>query len=283
MCRLFYFIIIFSLAICFGCSAKPANTDANAEVQQESPFANITDAKAALAEGDRLMDENQTDQAIAAYKRAIEIDPAFPEPHFKLGIAYGLMELQMEQEGRAADTLDSKGKLRSEKAFEKAVDAYKKFLDANPNDDNAHYNLGRTYNKLNKDEEAEKEFRAAVKLKPEDSEYQMELGNILIKLAKYHEAIPALKKAVELDATNERAASLLEDAEAGRQRIDYVAKNTNSASTGSKNSNANANVSANSNSATTPANIVVPKPTPGKPENKGPKNDKLDKKGKKGE
>jgi tetratricopeptide (TPR) repeat protein len=267
------FIIAAFIAASFACSGKPADNANDANIQQESPFANITDPAAAVAEGDRLMDENQTDLAVQAYQQAIKLNPDLAEAHFKLGIAYGLVEMQMELDGRAADTLDAKGRTRSEKAFLKAVEAYKKWLDANPNDDTAHYNLGRTYNKLNKDEEAEKEFREAVKLKPEDTEYQTELGNILIKLAKYREAIGPLKKAIELDAENERAASLLEDAEAGRQRIDYISpKNTNQANANKANSNVDANMASNSNTMVKPSNTnskppgppVKPSPTPKK-------------------
>ncbi len=276
-------IVVLSLflSLSFGCSENTANIEANnVTVEAESPFVNITDPATALAEGDRLFDENQTEMAIQAYQQAIKLNPDLADGHFKLGIAYALLEMQMEQEGKVADTVDSKGKTRSQKAFEKAVDAYKKWIAANPNDDVAHYNLARTYNKLNKDEEAEKEFRQAVKLKPDDSEYQTELGSILIKLAQYREAIAPLKKAVELDAGNERAASLLEDAEAGRQRIDYVGKNTN-ANRPSSNSSANANANSASNTSTNsslkppPANTVKPP----KPEETPPGTDKNKKRG----
>ncbi|MBP7416681.1 MAG: tetratricopeptide repeat protein, partial [Pyrinomonadaceae bacterium] len=217
-------------------------------------------------------------------------NPDLAEGHFKLGIAYALLEMQYEQTGTVdPGNPDARSKPRSQKSFEKAVEAYKKWIAANPNDDTAHYNLARTYNKLNKDEEAEKEFRQAVKLKPEDSEYQTELGSILIKLAQYREAIVPLKKAIELDAGNERAASLLEDAEAGRQRIDYVGKdsNANRASSGS-NSNSAANTNANSASNTSTNSAVKPPPAntakPPKPEVKEtpPKADKNEKRGKKG-
>ncbi|MEQ1923015.1 MAG: tetratricopeptide repeat protein, partial [Pyrinomonadaceae bacterium] len=267
-----------------------ANTET---VAAESPFANINDPAAALAEGDRLFDENQTETAIQAYQQAIHLNPDLAEAHFKLGIAYALLEMQYEQTGTVDPANpDARNKPRSQKSFEKAVEAYKKLLKTNPDDDVAHYNLARTYNKLNKDEEAEKEFRQAVKLKPDDSEYQTELGNILIKLAQYREAITPLKKAIELDAGNERAVSLLEDAEAGRQRIDYVGKdsNANRASSGA-NSNSSANA-ANANSASnTSTNSAVKSPPgntakPPKPEVKEtkpePKPVKSEKRGKKG-
>lgn len=272
----------------FGCSGNSSNTAANnANVAAESPFANITDPAAALAEGDRLFDENQTEMAIQAYQQAIKLNPDLADAHFKLGIAYALLEMQYEQTGTVDPANpDARSKPRSQKSFENAVDAYKKWIAANPNDDNAHYNLARAYNKLNKDEAAEKEFRQAVKLKPDDSEYQTELGSILIKLAQYSEAIPALKKAVELDAGNERAASLLEDAEAGRQRINYVgpANTANRANSNSNTANANANSASNTsaNSAVKPPPANTAKPP--KPEVKGtpPKADKNEKRGKKG-
>lgn len=260
------------MAAGIGCSRKSAaNTDeaANANTVTESPFASITDANAALAEGNRLLDENQTESAIEAFKQAVKLNPYLPEPHFKLGIAYALLEMQYEQSGTVdPDNPDAKVKSRSQKAFEKAVETYKKWLAANPNDDMGHFNLARTYNKLDKVEEAEKEFRQAVKIKPDDADYQTELGAILIKLAQYREAIVPLKKAIELDATNERAASLLEDAEAGRQRLDYVAPKKDANSTGSNanaNSNANTSLSSNSNSNSAPkppGNTPKPKATP---------------------
>ena len=67
----------------------------------------------------------------------------------------------------------------------------------------------------------------------------------------------------KIDPDNSRAASLLEDAEAGRTRIDYVGKNTNvnSKSNGNTNTNANANTSSNSN-ASSNARPVQPTPAP---------------------
>jgi tetratricopeptide (TPR) repeat protein len=178
--------------------------------------------------------------------------------------------MQMEQEGRASEAVDSKGKAFSEKQFNKAVEVYKKWLNKNPDDDVAHYNLGRTYNKLYKDEEASKAFKQAVKLKPEDSEYQTELGGSLIRLAQYHEAVAALKKAIEIDSTNERAISMLEDAEAGRQRLDYnPPKNANQSNgnTSRGRSNSSSNTASNSNTSVGQSNTnsrlgIKPTPSP---------------------
>ena len=279
MVRFFILFLLAFSALTLACSRTDTSSDANANKSLSTvPITEITDAQQAMALGDQLLENNETEKAIEAYMRATEIDPNLADAWFKLGIAYGLIE--KEQELAAQNDVDvtdgsaKQEKPNSEKAFRKAVEAYKKILDQNPEDHAAWFNLGRSYNKLNEDQEAAKALKEAVKLNPEDSEYQTELGAILIKLAQYREAIPPLKKALELDPDNSRAADLLEDAEAGRSRIDYVGPRSNSNASPNTNANANTNSNANtavtSNSNTSASNKTAvppatPKPTP-KPE-----------------
>jgi tetratricopeptide (TPR) repeat protein len=189
-----------------------------------------------------------------------------------MGIAYALIESREKNTAAPMQTgeteedtnTNAKGekkepKTNSDKAFSKAVAAYKKMIDQNPKDDVAFYNMGRAYNKLNEDEDAEKALRQAVKLKPDDTEYQTELGAILMKLAQYAEAMSALKKAVELDADNLTAQDLLEDAEAGLKRVDYVGPKKDDQK---KLSNSNVNTSASPSAEGTPGPGQSPPPTP---------------------
>lgn len=212
-----------------------ANTNSNTATTQSTPLPEFTDADTAFAEGNKLFDANKTELAIEAYNQAVRLNPDFAEAWFKLGVSYALIEKLNEIEALNEEITETptptpakKGKKEqvvrtkdSEKAFEKAVAAYKKIIAKNDQDDTAFYNLGRAYNKLDEDEDAEKALRQAVKLKPEDTLYQTELGAILIKLAKYDEAVKALKKALEIDAENSEAAELLEKAEAGKKRINF--------------------------------------------------------------
>lgn len=267
--HLFLFIILLVLIIGFGCSGSGANTEPSNENIAETPVTGSADSTAALTEGKRLLDENQTEAAIASLEKAVELDPDLAEAHFHLGIAYALLDLQKEQSGQFSESNDEgKKKSRSEKAFEKAVVAYKKWLAKTPKDDLAHFNLGRTYSKLNKDEEAVDSFDQAVKLKPDDTEYQTELGATQIKLARYNEAIKSLTKAIELDDSNSRAYEMLEDAQAGRQRVNYKDnKNSNLANkavnSNSATSNSNSAPKANTSVKTPPANTPPTKaPTP---------------------
>ena len=255
--------LVLICALSLACS-RSGDANANANADAVNQFAQITDANQALQMGSELLENNQTEKAIDAFLRATELNPDLAEAWFKLGIAYGLIEKEQELEAKtdvnATDEPEKPGKSNSDKAFKKAIDAYKKILDQNPDDDVSWYNLGRAYNKLNQDQESAKALKQAVKLKPDDTDYQTELGAILIKLAQYRDAIPPLKKAIELDPENSRAADLLEDAEAGRNRIDYAAPKGN----GNSNANANANAGTNANVSGTNSNTSsnTAKPTP---------------------
>jgi len=261
-----FFVLIVTVGSSCSYFRRPDNTNeqVNANTAAPASYPEFTDANEALAEGKRQLDENQTEAAIDALRQAVKLDPDLAEAWFHLGIAYSLKEMQMEQDGTAPEqpaNAKERIKPKSETAFEKAVEAYKKWVEVNPNDDVAFYNLGRTYGKLMRDEEAEKAFEKAVKLKPDDSDYQMELGAILIKLAKYHEAIEPLKKAVELDPENTRAQELLEDAEAGRQRLDYVAPKNGNVSNANTSASSNSNSNSNSKSNTNSNSVASPHPT----------------------
>jgi len=236
----FVLLAIFALVFQFGCGGSGG--DSNSAVNSAQPdlvIAEITDANVALTEGNRLFDANRTEDAIAAFQKAVELNPDLGEAYFKMGIAFALIEKRDAGIVEATPTLlpgeerPQEEKPNSVIAFEKAVDAYKKEIDANDESDVAYFNLGRSYNKLNKDNEAASALRRAVKLKPEDVEYQTELGAILIKLAKYNEAVPVLRKAVELDPEYSEAIDLLEQAEAGQKRINFTMRTPQPKASGS--------------------------------------------------
>ena len=250
-----------------GCSSAPSD-NSNAVATPPLSAAEFTDANAALAEGIKLLDMGDTDRAIEVLNRAVELNPDLADAYFHLGIAYALIETRdatlVEEQVTPTPTPGEKKQrvatTNSEKAFEKAVAAYKKQIDANGKDDVAYFNLGRAYNKLNEDEDAAKALKQAVELKPDDTEYQTELGAILVKLAQYREAISPLRKAIELDPENSRAIDLLEDAEAGRKRIDFVTDKKDA----NANKAANTNTNTNSNTATAPSGANTTKPVDSK-------------------
>jgi len=273
----------------------PANANSTPAVQS-TPLPQFTDADTAYAEGNKLFDANKTELAIEAYDQAVKLNPDFADAWFKLGVSYALVEKQNEIESLNEEnpeetptpTPSKKGKSDkketvvrtkdSDKAFEKAVAAYKKVLAKNKEDDAAYYNMGRALNKLDEDEDAAKALKEAVKLKPDETLYQTEYGAILIKLAQYAEAVRALKKAIELDAENSEAAELLEKAEAGQKRVSFGVTPKPPTDPRSKTPKPEETESPNPNgSPETQGKPVETKPTP-KPATKTPEK-KLDKKG----
>ncbi len=236
-CFVFVFTICLIVSAQIGCSGNAVsnNADSASAVQNvgnnsAAPVPEFTNDAEALAAGSKYLDDGETEKAIEALTQAVKLNPDLAEAHFKLGIAYALIEARDDTTAAETPTPNTKSKrskeikTNSEKSFEKAVAAYKKVLAGNDDDDAAYFNLGLAYNKLNEDEDAAKSLKEAVTLKPDNTEYQTELGSIYIKLAKYPEAVAALKKAVELDASNAKAEELLEKAVAGRKRVSYTSE-----------------------------------------------------------
>ena len=223
--------LLILLALFFAACGE-AEPDAPSSAPGESnEVQQYTDAATALSEGRRFLDIGETEKAIDALNQAVKLDPENADAYFHLGIAYSLVEFSQQialaegetpVEESANDNSEKKDKANSVIAFERAVERYKKRIDANPDDHAAHYNLGRAYSKLNEDQDAAKALKEAAKLHPEETEYHTELGTVLIKLAKYSEAVATLKKAIEVDPQNLHAEELLEQAEAGQKRITFT-------------------------------------------------------------
>jgi tetratricopeptide (TPR) repeat protein len=274
-------VVVFCVSLVLvaaGCSGSQSDTNQNTNTAQVSN--EYTDANAALNDGSKFLDEGEIDKAIDVLNQAVKLNPELAEAWFKLGIAYALFEKRdetlekisnVDSNSEESTTPKKPTKTNSEKAFEKAVAAYKKAIDANDEDHVAYFNLGRAYNKLNEDQDAAKALKQAVKLNPEDTEYQTELGAILIKLAQYHEAIAPLKKALELDPENIRAMELLEDAEAGRSRVNYSSTPKEDKKSSSSNSSSNTNTGSPgqekppTTTATPTPQLPKPRPTASRP------------------
>ena len=111
----------------------------NANAEQQNRIRADNRCEPGLAIGSDLLENNETEKAIDALLRATELNPDLAEAWFKLGIAYALIEKQQAL-GRAVrrqcpSTRKKQGKPNSEKAFRKAIEAYKKILAQNPDDD----------------------------------------------------------------------------------------------------------------------------------------------------
>jgi tetratricopeptide (TPR) repeat protein len=244
-----------------GCRSKQSgqsNAAAPSDGTADQHAAQQAAANAALPDGDAhaLFDygmdayrHDRDEEAVAAFKRAVELDPEFAEAFYRLGLAYNVT-----RQGDEAD-----------KAFEECVKAFEKRTKKDPKDSDSFYFLGLCREKLGKYDEAVKALKEAVKNSPtENDDKYFELAAAHYKLAQYDESVRALNKTLEINPNNFPAQELLEQAKSGAQRVEefrkrqeQLRKQQANANANANNSNANVNANsgprANSNAATPPS------------------------------
>ena len=126
--------------------------------------------------GATLYRARKLDQAIAAYERAIELDPKYTPPHNGLGNAY-------RELGRDKD----------------AIAAYGRAIELDPKFAHPHYGLGNVYRVLGLNEDAIAAYGRAVELDPKFAHPHNGLGNVYRTLSRNEDAIAAYERAIELD------------------------------------------------------------------------------------
>lgn len=127
-------------------------------------------------EGDFLLfEQDQMEEALQAYDKAIELDPQFTSAWDGKGLAlYGL--------GR----------------YEEALQAFDKAIELDPQLENSLCNKGLALYGLGKDEEAIEAFDKAIELNPQSALAWKGKSFVLNKLGRYEEALLCSNKAEEL-------------------------------------------------------------------------------------
>ena len=125
-----------------------------------------------------LADQGKLDEAIAAYRQAIDIKPDYAEAHSNLGIA-----------------LADQGKL------DEAIAAYRRAIGIKPDLAEAHSNLGSALQDQGKLEEASAAYRRAIGIKPDLAEAHSNLGSALQDQGKLADAVVSYERALALKPT----------------------------------------------------------------------------------
>lgn len=147
------------------------------------------------------------DDAIKLYKRAIELNKAFPIPYNNLGLLYHnigrddlaveLYKKALENDPAYPDALNNLAVVyHSTGKRDEAIELYKKAIEANPNFAGAYSNLGVLYASLGRHEDAIEAYRNAIRISPDfaDPYYNSALsyaalGKINAALAAYQETL----------------------------------------------------------------------------------------------
>ena len=125
--------------------------------------------------GEILRRQGKPDEAIALFRRGLAIDPRYTEAHYNLGIASA-----------------SQGRL------DEAEDQFRQTLKIDPNHAGAHNNLGVVLAFQGRLDEAAQHYREAIRIKPDNAEARNNLGMALQGQGKIAEAVVQWREAVRL-------------------------------------------------------------------------------------
>jgi tetratricopeptide (TPR) repeat protein/transglutaminase-like putative cysteine protease len=160
--------------------------------------------------GDIYKYRRQTNLALDAYRKAIEVAPQEPVSYKALG--FTLMGL---------------------KKFEEAIPVWQNFSKIAPDDSDGQANLATCLSRLNRYQEAVSALESVVKINPERAGLQLQLGSAYLQTGRDEEALAAYQRAIEADSgsdtlhseiLNDVAYTLAEKKKGLSQALDYAKK-----------------------------------------------------------
>ncbi len=125
--------------------------------------------------GNVLKDQNNTNKAIEAYKKAIILKPNFAVAYYNIGSTYA-----------------------EQNKFDQAIIAYKSSICIHPDYAEAYCNLGIAYKNIGKFSQAIKAYKKSISIKSDVSLTHNNMGVALHDLGKFEESIQFFKKAIEI-------------------------------------------------------------------------------------
>jgi tetratricopeptide (TPR) repeat protein len=132
-------------------------------------------ARALNGLGNVCLNQERYEEAIAAYRQAIELDPKYAYPWNGLGIVY-------HRQGR----------------YEEAIATYRQAIELDPKDALPWNGLGIVYSNQDRHEEAIAAYRQAIELAPKFSPPWNGLGNVYRDQGQYDEATVAYRQAIDI-------------------------------------------------------------------------------------
>jgi len=180
--------------------------------------------------GNALAGRGRVEEAIAQYRKALEINPDLADAHHNLGLALagrGQVEEAIAQYRKALEINPDDVKVRNNLGnalagrgqVEEAIAHYRKALEIKPDDVTTHNNLGAALAGRGQVDEAIAHFRKALQVKPDDVDANNNLAFTLAGRGQVEEAIAHYRKALETNPDFVAARINLGDALAGRGRL----------------------------------------------------------------
>jgi tetratricopeptide (TPR) repeat protein len=170
--------------------------------------------------GGALDAENQTEEAVAAYRRCVEINPRYPEGQYNFGTALlnrGKVDQAIEPLSAALKwnpdyvaARNNLGKaLMLQGKLDEAAVQFTRAIHSDPNYAQAYYDLGTVLMAQSRPDDAVTQFSQAIRLKPDYFDAYGNLGIAYMELGRKTDGIAQLSQAVELRPNDAAAHSNL--------------------------------------------------------------------------
>lgn len=165
--------------------------------------------------------QGQTQQAIAAYQKALQKDPQLNPARLNLAYLYNgqgnkqkarqLLETVIEQEPSFGPAHFSLALLLAGQGqMPKAITHFKRAAELMPDHARVRYNLAISYQQSNRPADAEKRYLQAIKIAPDNPDYRYGICTFYLQQKKYAKALPHARKLTELQPQNRRFQRLLQ-------------------------------------------------------------------------
>ncbi|MCC0175433.1 tetratricopeptide repeat protein [Waterburya agarophytonicola K14] len=160
--------------------------------------------------GNKLLEQKQTELAIACYRRAITLEPGLVEAYWQLGmillnsgkaqgaIACYQQALKVDSRNPRSYFLLGSAFLET-KQFPAAISCYQKAAQIEGNNADIYHNLGEALVKEKKWQEAEVAYKKAIAINPDNSWHHNNLGNVMLETQQWQAAILNFERAIELN------------------------------------------------------------------------------------
>jgi O-antigen biosynthesis protein len=159
--------------------------------------------------GEKLLQQNCGEKAIACYRRAISSQPDLIEAYWRLGEILARIGKYQEAEAFCRQGLKVcppqacsyflLGKvLYQQQKWQPALDCYQKAVELEPNNAEIQHNLGEVFTREQKWQNAVSAYQRAIALRPNHSWSHNNLGDALLKLEQWQLAATSYRQAIEL-------------------------------------------------------------------------------------
>jgi tetratricopeptide (TPR) repeat protein len=150
----------------------------------QSSQPNSTTAETYFKQGEDYRNNNQYDKALAAYTKAIEVNPQYAEAYLRRGNVYH----------------DLKEYDKAIKDYNKAMADYNKALEIELEDVYASYkNRGNVYYNLKEYDKAMADYNKVLEIDPQDAHAYLRRGIVYYDLKEYDKAMADYNKAIEIN------------------------------------------------------------------------------------